>query len=292
MTIPTKSLSNNFSIPVFGLGTWQMGGRAERDLTNNDQADIQAIQNAVQAGITHIDTAEAYASGYSEKLVRKAISDFDRSKLFLVSKVTRTNQSYKQIKQSLHNSLSRLGTNYLDLYLLHAPSFDTAIEETMKAMDEFVASGLIKNIGVSNFTVKQMQRAQKATKNKIVVNQVHYNLSVREVEDKGVLSYCQTHDVILMAWRPLEKGDVLTVGKGILNKLSKKYQKTPAQVAINWLISQKNVVTLSKMRDQDHLQENLGSVDWKMSPEDIEYLRKEFPDQQVVSSAVPLEEWK
>ena len=186
--IQTKTLKNGFSIPIFGLGTWEMGGRMERDRSNDDRADIQAIKNAIDAGITHIDTAEVYANGYSEKLLSKAIRDYDRSKLFIVSKVARVNQQYEQVKESCKESLKRLGLSYVDLYLLHAPSQDTPIEETMRAIDELIEEGLIKSIGVSNFTVKQLERAQKATKNKIVVNQNHYNLIVRESE-KEILQY-------------------------------------------------------------------------------------------------------
>ena len=291
MQIPTKSLKNGFSIPVFGLGTWEMGGRMEQDINNDDQADIQAIKNAIDSGITHIDTAEVYANGYSEELLGEAIKDYDRNKLFIVSKVARVNQQYEQVKKSCKDSLKRLKLDYLDLYLLHAPSKDVEIEETMRAMDELIEEGLVKNIGVSNFTVKQLKRTQKATKNKIVVNQNHYNLIVRESE-KEVLQYCQENDIIFMAWRPLEKGLVLEHGEKILNKIAEKYQKTPAQIAINWLISQKNVITISKMRNPKHLKDNLEATNWKMDQEDIEYLTENFPGKLDISPTVPLREWR
>lgn len=291
MKIPSKKLKSGFEMPVFGLGTWEMGGRMEHDPKNDDNADIQAIKNAIDAGITHIDTAEIYADGYSEKLVQKALKSYDRKKLFIVSKVARGNQSYDKVLKSAEGSLKRMGIDYLDLYLLHAPSRDVEIEETMRGMDKLKDDGLIRNIGVSNFTVKQMKRAQAATKNKIVTTQLHYSLWQRETEIAGLLEYCQKEDVMFMAWRPLEKGSLLEVGKEILKEMADKYEKTPAQIAINWLISQKNVVTLSKMRSKKHLEENLGAVSWEMEKSDIERLRKDFPDQQKVSGAVPLEEW-
>lgn len=292
MKIPNKELKNGFQMPVFGLGTWKMGGAMDHDPKNNDKADIKAIQNAIEAGITHLDTAEKYADGYSEELVGKAIKGFDRDKLFLVSKVARVNQSYEQVLKSAKGSLKRMGVDYLDLYLLHAPSRDVEIEVTMKAMDRLKSEGLIKNIGVSNFTVKQISRAQKATSNKIVANQLHYNLWQRETELAGLVDYCQKNDVMFVAWRPLEEGFFFGFGKQVLKKYSEKYKKTPAQVAINWLISQKNVVTLSKMRSKKHLDENLGAIDWKMDKNDVEILRREFPDQQKVSTVSPLTEWK
>jgi diketogulonate reductase-like aldo/keto reductase len=292
MNIPTKQLRNGFTMPVFGLGTWMMGGDMSRNPNNDDQADIQAIKNAINAGITHIDTAEAYAQGHAEELVGEAIKDCPREQLFLVSKIARANQQPEQVFRSLEGSLNRLGTDYLDLYLLHAPSRDVPIEETMKAMDQLLDQGLIKNIGVSNFTVNQLIRAQAATANKIVANQLQLNLMYRETEKAGLIDYCQQNDVIFIAWRPLQKGLLLEQGKDLLAEIAKKYGKTPAQIAINWLISQDNIITLSKMSTQAHLEENLGALGWQMEPADVEKLRTDFPNQQFISEAVPLEEWE
>jgi len=178
----------------------------------------------------------------------------------------------------LNGILDRLKTDYLDLLLLHAPSRDVAIEKTMPSVEAEFDKGKFKHFGVSNFTVAQMERTKKATKLPIVTNQVHYSLKVREPEDKGVLQYCQENDMFLTTWQPLHLGELATGNSKIMNGMAKKYEKTPAQIAINWLISQKNVVTVSKMRDPRHLKENLGAVGWEMAKEDIERLRKEFPD--------------
>jgi diketogulonate reductase-like aldo/keto reductase len=135
-------------------------------------------------------------------------------------------------------------------------------------------------------TPNRFDEVQEHTKNKLVCNQVHYNVQYREIEDKGVLKHCQENDVMLVAWRPLQKG--ILPQSELLEALAKKYDKTPAQIAINWLVSQENVVTLSKTSNPEHLKENLGSIGWSMELEDIERIRKEFPDQQMVSDAVPL----
>jgi diketogulonate reductase-like aldo/keto reductase len=291
MIIPTKKLQSGFEIPVFGLGTWMMGGDRLRNPQNNDQADITAIKNAIEAGITHIDTAESYAEGHAETLVGEAIKGYDRKKLFIVSKAKKENHAYDDLLNSAKASLERLGTEYLNLYLLHAPSHVVPIEETMKAMDYLVEKGLVRHLGVSNFTVPQMKRAQEVTKNKIVANQLHLNLMYRETEKAGLIEYCQQNDVMFIAWRPLQKGVLLEGGKEILEQFAKKYDKTPAQIAINWLISQKNLVTLSKIADTAHLQEDLGAIGWAMSQEDIASLSKNFPNQQFISDAVPLKEW-
>jgi diketogulonate reductase-like aldo/keto reductase len=288
MDIPTKKLKSGFEMPIYGLGTWKMGGTKIYDPNNDDQADIQAIKTAIENGITHIDTAENYAEGYTETLVGKAIKDYERSKLFLVSKVAPEHLQYEDVINALKASLKRLQTNYLDLYLIHAPNPDIPLKETMRAMDTLLEEGLIKNIGICNFTIAEFEEAQSYTKNKIVINQLHLNLKYREAERKGLLEYCQKNDVLFVAWRPLQKGILIEGTENIVNELAQKYQKTPAQIALNWLISQPNVVTLSKTRDVEHLKDNLGALNWIMDTEDIERLDKEYPNQEDISDAVPL----
>jgi diketogulonate reductase-like aldo/keto reductase len=165
------------------------------------------------------------------------------------------------------------------------PGIDIA--DTMRAMDELVRLGKVKNIGVCNMTQRRFSETQKLTVNPIVCNQLHYNVQYREVEERGLLHQAQTDDIMLVAWRPLQKG--LLPDASILNELATKYGKTPTQVAINWLVSQKNVVTIAKTSTIDHLEENLGAVDWLMDDIDIERIRIEFPDQKIVSDAVPLD---
>lgn len=288
MIIPTKTLSGGFSLPIFGLGTWMMGGAFTRDLNNDDDRDIRAIQQAIRDGITHIDTAELYAAGHAEELVGQAIKNLNRANLFIVSKVWSDHLKYDDLINAVKRSLARLKSDYLDLYLIHKPSQTVPLRETMRAMDALVDTGLIKNIGVSNFTVPRMQEAHSYTKNKIVATQVHYNLMFREPEVKGVLQYCQENEIFIIAWRPVEKGLLVLKGNQLVGGLCQKYDKTPAQIAINWLISQPFVVTLSTMRSPEHLKENLDALDWRMSKEDVELIRDNFPNQQKISNRVPL----
>lgn len=287
MNIPTKKLLSGFELPVYGLGIWQMGGRWEAD-TSKDNEEIAAIRAALDVGITHIDTAESYGNGHAEELLKEATKGYDRSKLIIATKVSADNQTYEGVHKSFRASLERMGLDYVDLYLLHrfpAPGIDIA--DTMRAMDELVENGLVKNIGVCNMTPNRFDETQKLTKNKLVCNQVHYNVQYREIEDKKVLEHSQENDVMLVAWRPLQKG--ILPETTLLKELAEKYGRTPTQIAINWLISQKNVVTLSKTSNPEHLHENLGALGWSMEDEDIERIRNEFPDQQLVSDAVPLD---
>lgn len=264
-----------------------MGGRREVD-TSRDETEIAAIRAALDKGITHIDTAELYGHGHAEELLGKALDGYDRTKVFIATKVSPEHQSYDNLLRSFEASLRRIGTSYLDLYLLHQyPSRGISIAETMRAMDMLVEEGLVKNIGVCNLTVTRFEEAQRYTKHKLVCNQVHYNVQFREVEDKGILSFCQEHDIMLVAWRPLQKGAL--IGSPLLIELAKKYSKTPSQIALNWLISQQNVVTISKTSSIAHLEENLGAIGWALEASDIERIRREFPDQRLQSDAVPLD---
>lgn len=262
----------------------------EHDLQNDDEKDIKAIRAAIAAGVTHIDTAEVYADGYAEILISRAIQGYDRSKLFLTSKVQAAHLGYDDIIRSCERSLERLKTSYLDLYLMHRYSATFPLKDSVRALNYLVSRGLVRNIGVSNFGKEHLAEAQSYSENKIVCNQVHYNLTFREPEHKGLLQYCQNNDIFLVAWRPLSKGRLIEGVPALIQSLCEKYAKTPAQIAINWLISQPNVLTICKMGSESHLLENLGAIGWAMDPYDIELLRREFPDQQSVSDVIPLDQ--
>ncbi len=275
----TKELKSSLKLPTVGYGTWRIGGGREID-KSRDKEGILAIKKAIKLGYTHIDTAESYGLGHSEELVGKAIKEFNRKELFITTKVSSSHLRYDDLLRSAKASLKRLGTDYVDLYLVHAPNPDIPISETMKAMDKLVEDGLIKNIGVSNFNVKQLKEAQKKTKNKIVANQIEYNLVVRnhgkfmEDMEKKVIPYCQKKGIFVIAWRPLLYGMLGRKGFPMIDKLSKKYEKTRAQIALNWLISKKNVITIPMTLSEDHMKENLESADFEMKKEDIKKLDK------------------
>lgn len=295
MIVPSKKLNNGFEIPVLGLGTYGMGGWIERNIENDDESEVRAIKTSISQGITHIDTAEKYSEGHAEELVGQAIKEFDRKKLFLVSKVQKTHLNYDGIKTAIQNSLKRLGTNYLDLYLLHRYPPQDNLKECLQAMNELVEDGLTKNIGICNFNLTHTKAACELSKHPIVAAQVHYSLQFREPEISGLLDFCQKNAMFLIAWRPINQGmfnktgiDLTKSGISLVDEMCRKYQKTPAQIAINWLISQNNVITIVKTSSPDHLSEDLGAIGWQMEEKDTERLRKEFPDQKDISDNQPL----
>lgn len=288
MNIPTKKLNNGFEMPVLGFGTWSMGGRFEREDNYDESNDIQAIRKAVELGGSSFDVAEMYAKGYSEEILGKALKEYDRIKLFITSKVSPVNLGYDSVISSCKASLVRLQMDYLDLYLIHMPNPDIEIKETMRAFDHLKEQGLIKNIGVCNFNIERLKEAQSKTKNKIVLDQVHYNLLFREPALNGVIEYCQNNDIFIEAWRPIQQGSLAKKGIDIVDKLCEKYNKTPSEIAINWLVSQNNVITLTKTSNIKHLEEDIGSVGWSMSDEDVLLLTNNYPIQLDRSNAVQL----
>ncbi|HCG26073.1 MAG TPA: aldo/keto reductase [Lentisphaeria bacterium] len=278
-----KTLKCGFSMPVLGMGTWQMGGRMERDSRNDDAGQIQALKTGLDLGFNLIDTAESYADGKAEELVGEAIRGYDRGKLFLTSKVWKTHVAYDDVLRAAENSLKRLGTDYLDLYLYHQVNNEVPLKETMRAFDRLVSEKLVRHIGVSNFALERFKRAQACAEHKIVVNQIHYSLSVREPESE-LLPWLQENDVMIQAWRPLRG----VPDCALLNELCTKYGKTKSQIALNWLIMQKNIVTITASSSARHIQDNLDAAAFEMAPSDVELLMRDFPEKKFISDAVPL----
>lgn len=276
------TLESGFSLPKLGLGTWAIGGKREPDYSHDTEA-IAAVELAIRMGYTHIDTAESYGVGHCEELVGSAIKSHRRDDLCIATKVLDENLSYDDVIAAARGSIARLGVDFIDLYYIHAPNPDIPLKDTMRAFDTLVSEGLIKRIGVSNFTVPLFEEAQSYTQNKIVANQTEYSLVTREVGkyaenskmESEMLPYCQANDVLLVAERPLERGLVLEK-KDCMDEMVEKYGKSYAQIAINWLVSQKNVVTIPKATGTAHMEENLGGVGWTMEADDIEMLRHEY----------------
>lgn len=243
---------------------------------NNDKRDIAAIKDAIRLGIIHLDTAEMYAGGHAEELIGSAIKEFDREKLFIVSKVLPQNLRYDDVIRACKASLKRLAIKNLDLYLIHGPNPEIPIEESMEAMNDLMDLGLTKYIGVSNFNWQQIEAAQAVSKHKIVNNQIHYNLMARAYEENGTLEYCRKNKILITAWRPTAKGEFSKRHAKILDDIAVKYEKTPIQVALNWVISKPNIVTVFKTSNPSHLRENLGALGWELEQEHIKELDAKF----------------
>ncbi len=269
---------NDVKMSALGLGTWHMGGTLIAN-HSNDAEYIEAIKRAIDSGIMHIDTAEMYGKGHAEELVSKVITNYDRKKLFITTKVSPNHLLTKnQVINAAKNSLKRLGTDYIDLYLVHwlPPVFyHKALKNAMSAFDQLVEEGLVRHIGVSNFSVNQLREAQKLTKNKIITNQVEYSLLNRNPEME-LLDFCVKEKVILTAYTPIAKGKLSNSKFKVLDEIAKKYNKTAIQVSLRYLLDKENVIAIPKMTSEAHLKEILGSLKWHLKKEDRELLKDAF----------------
>lgn len=281
-----KELTDGVKIPVLGLGTWTIGGKKRADRTHDEEC-IHAIRTAIELGITHIDTAKFYANGHAEELVGEAIQEFKREYLFITTKVDSITQPenlrYDNLISEAEKSLKRLRTSYVDLYLIHMPRSKIPIEETMSAMDYLAENKLTRFIGVSNFSVEQLREAQKHAENRIVADQIEYNLLVRNCGsdtknvESEIIPYCRENGVLVIAHRPLAEGRLTRIGIRLLDELAEKYRKTQAQIALNWLISKPNLTTIPKSVNIVHIKENLGALGWRLDKEDMRRLDNNFP---------------
>ena len=264
-----RNLPDGSQIPVIGLGTWRMGGGTEPNPTE-DASVLYAIRASLEMGYTHIDTAEMYAGGHTEELIGQVIRDYERQSLFITSKVWHTNLSYPAILRACENSLRRLDTDYLDLYLIHWPNSAVPLEETFKGLNELVETGKVRHLGVSNFDLDLLEQACQLSATPLVTDQVPYSVLNRTNAHNGILAYCQQHGMILTAYSPVEKGRVHELDA--LNALAKRVGATPTQIALSWLINQPNVITIPKSLNAAHLRENLAALELVLGDDELAIL--------------------
>lgn len=255
-------------VPALGQGTWNMG--------ESDSAaaqEIKALQYGIDLGFSLIDTAEMYANGGSETIVGKAIQG-RRDRVFLVSKVLPSNASMTGTIKACEASLRRMKTDYLDLYLLHWPG-SIPLEETVNAMTSLVKQGKIRQWGVSNFDVDDLQKLLQLIEPKqLATNQILYNLSRRGIEF-DLLPWHEQHHIPLMAYAPIEQGRLLK--NEALIKLANQHNVQPAQIALAWVLRHSNIIAIPKASSIEHVKDNANALSIVLTDDDMAYLDQHFP---------------
>ena len=242
-------------IPKLGLGTWQ----------NTDPEECtNSVKTALELGYEHIDTAQIYEN---EEEVGEGLSkaEADREDYFLASKVWIDQLSPENVKSSTKESLEKLGVDHVDLMYIHWPSGDYSPQETLKAFKELIHGGEIKNIGVSNFTPEQLDRAMEIAPKHIIANQVEMHPLLQQEE---LLEKCREHNITLVAYSPLARGEVFNVEE--LNEIAEKHDVSEAQVSLAWLMEKDNVVAIPKATSEEHIKDNFESLDLELDEEDIQ----------------------
>lgn len=254
---------------MLGMGTYALGNS-----TGDERADeIKALQRGIELGMRLIDTAEVYGHGRSETLVGQAIAE-SRDDVFLATKVSPEHFRYDEVIRACEASIQRLGVKFVDLYQLHWPSPRIPIQETMKAMEELVATGKTRYIGVSNFSVEQTMQAQESLpRSELVSNQVRYSITSRSIE-ADILPFCEREKITVIAYSPLDTGSI-PAGR-IPKDMLQKYEMTPAQLMLNWVIRNEYVVAIPKAARVSHIEENAAAAEISLSQADYRTLTKRF----------------
>jgi 2,5-diketo-D-gluconate reductase B len=239
-------------VPSLGLGTWRLtGGKCAR-----------AVERALVLGYRHIDTAQIYGN---EEQVGQGIQNagVDREEVFLVTKVWTSSFSYKRTIESTRESLRKLGTDYVDLLLMHWPNPSVLLEETLGAMTELQNEGSVRHVGVSNFSPSMVEEAARHAN--VFCNQVEYHPYKGQDE---LLEQARDMDYLLTAYSPVAKGAILN--DRTLLGIGEAHGKTSAQVALRWLIQQEKIAAIPKATSEDHLKSNLNVFNFELSNEEME----------------------
>ena len=261
-------LPSGEAVPVLGQGTWGMGEQARHAV---DEA--LALRLGLDLGMTLIDTAEMYGDGGAEEVVADAIAG-RRNEVFLVDKVLPENASRRKTVEACERSLRRLGTDRIDLYLLHWRG-GVPLSETLAAFTELLEAGKIRAWGVSNLDTDDMDElAGLPGGGDCATNQVLYNLTRRGIEF-DLLPWCRKRGIPIMAYSPIEQGRML--GHNILKTVAARHDATPAQVALAWLLRQPDVLVIPKAANPAHVRENRAALDLRLTEDDLADLDKAFP---------------
>lgn len=257
-------------LPSVGIGTWGMGGEFEADFSKDNEC-VAALIRAVELGMTHIDTAEFYGNGHTEEIVGRALEVIGRERVFITSKLWPTHLKFSDAMNSIRETLRKIGTDHLDLYLIHWPPTGKTIEEAIDVMNAILDAGYTRYIGVSNFSVSELERAMIRTKSPIVCNQVRYNVQDRNVEESGLVDFCKSNNISIVAYSPLNRMNFDGPLKRKLEKIGNAHGASVTQIALAWLIK-KGVFVIPKAIKEAHLVENAKSGDLELSDEEMKMI--------------------
>lgn len=249
------TLTGGNQIPQLGLGTFKLQG----------SSGVRAVKSALQMGYRHLDTAAMYGN---HKEVGEALqqSKINRSDVWITSKVWRDSLQYDTVLRECDQALSELGTNYLDLYLIHWPNEDIPITDTFRAFKRLLDEGKIRNAGVANFTVARLKRALPLAEFPVAMNQVEYHPYLNQ---ERLLTFCQENKIAVTAYCPIARGDVIS--DPIFQNIAQTHDKTPTQVTLRWLL-QKGIVPIPKSGNTNRQRENFDVFGWELSPEEMKQI--------------------
>ena len=249
-------------VSAIGLGTYGISEYAEA---------MRAAERALELGVDNVDTAQVYDSGRAERFVGELIKRVGKDRVFVTTKIWPNRlTSREEVLRAGRESLNRLGLSTVDLILIHWPNRDMRIADQVRNFESLYLEGLTRYIGVSNFTVEDLREGMEALrKAEIVVDQVRYSV-LRKEPERELLDFALRNGITLQAYTPIEKGGVS--GNPVISEVSKKYGKTPVQVALNYLICRPRVIPIPKAERVKHVEEVAGAMGWRLREEDLSKL--------------------
>jgi len=266
---PQVSLPDGRKIPALGQGTWNMG-----DNTGKAATEIKVLRAGIERGLGLIDTAEMYGAGNSERLVGQAIAGL-RAEVFLVTKILPQNASAAGIPKHCEASLKRLGTDVIDLYLLHWEG-RYRLQETVAAFEGLRQAGKIRYWGVSNLDTDRMEELATLPGGQMcATDQVLYHPGERGPEF-DLAPWCRARKMPIMAYSPLGQGGKL-LRAAALRRVAQRHGASPAQIALAWCLRDGNTIAIPKAADMAHLQENAAAAQIRLSAEDLAEIDADFP---------------
>ncbi|MGA2565020.1 MAG: aldo/keto reductase [Steroidobacteraceae bacterium] len=267
----TVKLPDGTTVPALGQGCWQLG-QGRHPLA----VEEEAMRTGFSLGMTLIDTSGDYGDGRSEQVINHVIAG-QRDRVFLVSKVEADQVSGDGIARACAASLARLGSEYLDLYLLHWPVPSAQFTGVVAAFEQLRAAGKIRAWGVSNFNVDQMEDLFRVPDgHRCATNQVPYSLNNRRIE-RDVLPWCKQHNLPVMAYSPLGGGNNLVIGDRTLAQVGTIHGCSAAAVALAWVIRSGNVIAIPESGSPAHVKENAVALSIALTPRDLQTLDAAFP---------------
>ena len=268
---PTVKLRDGAIVPALGQGSANLA--QER---RPEAAEEEALRTGLSLGMTLIDTAEMYGGGRSEKLIGRVIAG-QRDRVFLVSKVWPNHVTGDGIARACEASLGRLGTDYLDLYLLHWPSHEADLSSIVAAFESLRAAGKIRAWGVSNFKVTDMEDLFRVSHgDRCATNQVLYNLASRDIE-RDLLPWCEQHGMPIMAYSPLGGAGAGLLRDPVLARIGAAHNCSSAAVALAWTIRSGNVIAIPESGSAEHVRENAVALSLTLTPDELNTLEAAHP---------------
>ena len=268
--VPTLTLPSGDELPQIGFGTWNIEGETLES----------GLRAALDTGYAHVDTAEGYKN---EAEIGEVLAEYDRDDVFLTSKVLAKNLNYDSLLESCRDSLDRLGTDYLDLYLIHWPNPAISLRESLDAMATLHDEGLVRNVGVSNFSAYQLSCAHHVSDVPIAVNQIEFHPWFQRPD---LVEHCRETDTVVEAAAPLARTEVFE--DDIVRELADRHDKHPAQIVLKWAI-ERDIVVLPKSSSPEHVRANFDLFDWSLTDDDLAALDDRDRDHPVYDH--PARDW-